>query len=266
MKMDGSADLDGNGIYVPSVFSRGEGETRMGDKSLSVVTMFHNMRDRDYNTRCFYLLKSLIESHDVAELSISIVDTTPGYEDFTVCMVDMSHSRIGGDFRYPKIMHSLSVFNKSRALNHGLSLVKPKYTYTMFTDIDFIFHPNAIKTIVDAMSEDRMVLGIASYLAKTPEYPFDWDEIVSAPLEKPRERKLSPGTIQVAPTSWFRRIGGYDESYEGGLGGMDDEMKRTAMEDGLELYWIEEPLFFHCPHPRSPLKGKCSHIYHGKEK
>ena len=209
-------------------------------KTLSVVVMFHDMGGRNYIRRLFRLKVSMMEQYALPD-EIIVVDSTQ------VPTPDMDYGE--GEWREESsdvgtgMIHShfpLDVFNKSKSLNHGLSFVKSEYV--MFIDIDFIFHPNAISSIKNVMSENRMILGIADYLAVTPEHPFDWNGLVTVASGLPRVEMHSPGAIQVAPTTWFRKVGGHGEEY--------DDVKNGTATDGLELYWIEEPLFFHCPHPR----------------
>lgn len=154
-------------------------------------------------------------------------------------------------------------FNKSVALNYGLRRVDTRYT--IFTDIDFIHSPNMVEmAMVELERGDKFILAEAMYLPQSIQIkpPFDWPGLVYSAASY--GRKASPGTIQAARTDWFRKVGGYDEAFDGGLGGMDDDMWIRARKDGKEIVWLEQWDRVYCLHqwhPISPLKGKCSGVF-----
>lgn len=154
-------------------------------------------------------------------------------------------------------------FNKPIALNYGLSRVTTDYV--IFTDIDFIHSSNLVESIMRVLeTRDAMVLAEAMYLPQDAKVkpPFDWPELTYRAVSY--GRKASPGTIQAARASWFRKVGGYDEGFDGGLGGMDDDMWIRARKDGKEIVWLERADRVYCLHqwhPVSELKGKCSHLW-----
>ena len=213
---------------------------------ISVIAMVHDRHD----DRIYNFMISLL-GQDLAPDEIIIVDTSQG--------VPYRHE-IGPLGRINYISRPSPTFNKSRALNIGIRASKSDYIMT--TDIDFIFSPNVIQTVTDRLNDKTFVLSEAGYLPDIPVAPpFDWLELELL-VDSPEHRK-SPGTVQAAHRQFWFNVHGYDEKFDGGLGGMDDDMWIRGRKYGLELDWIPfgEAACLHQWHPVSYLKGKFSHLY-----
>jgi len=216
--------------------------------SISLIAMTHNR----HGSRMYNFVTSLLEqSHPPDE--IIIVDTSHG--DY---LPARQSAMVDDSINY--ILRPSFTFNKSRALNIGIRASKSDYIMT--TDIDFIFSPNVIQTVANRLNDKTFVLSEAGYLPDVPVAPpFDWEKLTSL-VDSP-EHRMSPGTLQAAHRQFWFDVHGYDERYDGGLGGMDDDMWIRARKHGLELDWIPfgEVTCLHQWHPVSDLKGKCSHLF-----
>lgn len=218
---------------------------------LTFITMTHNRNGQ--RARNFIL--SLLEQ--TIQVSIVVVDTSSSHAN---------RSGIAGltpDIRLIYLSLPSPTFNKSKALNLGLSVsITP---YLAFTDIDFIFHPTVAETLLSHMRSDpsHFLLSEALYLPPdlSVEHPFDWEMLISK--GEFHGRLMSPGTIQVSHADWFTYCGGYDEAYEGGLGGMDDDMIARARKGELNVKWLprHEIKCLHQWHEPSELKGVCSDLF-----
>lgn len=211
---------------------------------LSVVTMVHGRN----GIRMYNFIHSLL-AQNVLPDEIIVVDTTPG-------AVPMESYSVPLRF----LIRPMEIFNKSRALNIGIKAAQSDTI--MVTDIDFIFSPGVTEVVTNHLSPKTFVLCEAGYLPKSAvTYPLDWPKLIS--MVGTVERRKSPGTIQAAHRDFWHAVRGYDERFEGGLGGMDDDMWIRARKHGLELVWIPfgEVYCLHQWHPISDLKGKCSHLF-----
>jgi len=217
--------------------------------SISVIAMTHNR----HGNRIRNFVMSLLEQSQPPD-EIIIVDTSPG--DY-LCARRWAMA-LDDSINY--ILYPSHTFNKSRALNIGIRASKSDYIMT--TDIDFIFSPNVIQEVESRLNDKTFVLSEAGYMPNTNiTLPFDWDEMGG--LVSDVAHCLSPGTIQAAHRQFWFDVHGYDEQFDGGLGGMDDDMWIRGKRYGLELVWIPfgEMFCLHQWHPVSELKGKCSHVY-----
>ena len=217
--------------------------------TLTVIAMVHDRGDRGYY-RIRNFLVSLLQQ-ELPPDEIIIVNTSE-----TECF----QPQIGELSRINYILRPSPAFNKSRALNIGIK--RSTSDYIMTTDIDFIFSPNVIQTVTDRLNDKTFVLSEAGYLPDVPVAPpFDWSELELL-VDSPEHRK-SPGTVQAAHRQFWFNVHGYDEQFDGGLGGMDDDMWIRGRKYGLELDWIPfgEVACLHQWHPVSDLKGVCSHLF-----
>lgn len=216
---------------------------------IAVIAMTH---DR-HGSRIYNFMVSLLEQSQPPD-EIVIVDTSPGDYRCT------QRWAMALDNSVDYILRPSIAFNKSHALNIGIR--ESKSDYIMTTDIDFIFSPDVIQVVVSKLDNKTFVLSEAGYLPDIHiTLPFDWSKMEN--LVSDVARCKSPGTIQAAHRQFWFDVHGYDEAFDGGLGGMDDDMWIRARKHGLELDWIPfgEVACLHQWHPVSDLKGKCSHLF-----
>ena len=65
------------------------------------------------------------------------------------------------------------------------------------------------------------------------------------------------GACQCAHRLWWRKVRGYDETFDGGLNHQDLDIEARAKKDGLEIKWIpwSRAQVFHRWHPPSKYKN-----------
>lgn len=212
---------------------------------ITVVTMVHNRHDN----RIERFINSLILQSTVP-YEVIIVDTSPSPKEHLCQAVTY-------------ISIPCTTLSKSLALNVGLRKVRSPYT--LFTDIDIIFHPNFLKEVTKLFIADRtaFVQAVTAYLPPGVT-TSNWEELVTLAMNHEPEvsARLSPGACQATATSWFKAVRGYDEKFKN-LGGMDVDMMIRARIAGLENYWIDRVMTLHQWHEKSKYKGVDSHLFNG---
>ncbi len=125
-------------------------------------------------------------------------------------------------------------WNKCIALNIGLR--RAAGTFAMATDVDMIFAPNFLETVVSVLEEDdqRFVLCRCRYLPRgvqvtLPAIRDAFGELCSMSFWG---EPSGVGGCQATPTEWFLKVGGYDEEFRF-WGGEDNDMHQRALDDGL---------------------------------
>ena len=221
---------------------------------ISVITMIHN-RDGARLRRMIHSLRcQTIQPHEII-----IIDTS-------LDMSDSIKKSLGEPYTGFPYLRYISIprytFNKSFALNIGIQ--KSRREYVLVTDADFMFGSKLIERVMDELRGAyafTMVLAEAGYLPDIDIDSLDWSKLCKR--IRPPARKMSPGTIQAVPRNWIVKVRGYDEEFDGGLGGMDDDMRIRAHKDGLQLVWLSfsEVQCIHQWHEVSNMKGKCSHLF-----
>jgi glycosyltransferase involved in cell wall biosynthesis len=134
------------------------------------------------------------------------------------------------------------IWNRSRALNHGIREALGRYVFC--TDADMIFEPNFLSTLLStqqAKDEDALVVCRCRDLPQSvPEKIWDIEEYPNLLGEAAfRKNWGGTGACQMAVRTFFEEVRGYDEGYK--FWGMEDnDMKFRAARYGLKLDWIHE--------------------------
>ena len=144
------------------------------------------------------------------------------------------------------------IWNRSRALNHGIRKASGHYVFC--TDADMIFEPNFLSTLFrtqQKMDENALVVCRCRDLPQSVPEQIWGREKYPELLSDAAFRKNWGGTgaCQMALRSFFEEVRGYDEGYK--FWGMEDnDMKFRATRYGLKLVWIhEDSSMLHQWHP-----------------
>jgi GT2 family glycosyltransferase len=177
---------------------------------------------------------------------------TPGKIDIVVSDLDSDaefkkqHEAICTKYKARHIYTETSdVWNISRARNVGIRAALADYV--MMTDVDCIFAPNFVETVIRHVGKNKIVN------CRISDLPQDYDGTYSSFLWMATISTLRPpyglGGCQAFPKAWAMRVGGYDEEYRE-WGADDTDFQVRAERDGLKPAWIErETSFFHIWHP-----------------
>ena len=215
---------------------------------ITVVAMVHQRHDG----RIERFIASL-QRQSSPPFEVIIVDTSPSDVDQ---MASKQMCRAVTHVSAP-----CAKINKSLALNIGLRKVRSQYT--MFTDIDILFHPDFIKTIDEMfkMVPEAFIQAVTGYLPPACATE-NWDELVSLVKQYGHEvsHKFSPGACQAARTQVFLDMHGFDERFSQ-LGGMDDDLMVRARKLGLQNHWIDDMMTVHQWHDKSVVSGSNSHLF-----
>ena len=155
------------------------------------------------------------------------------------------HKKICGKFKTRYIYTKTDdAWNISRARNIGIRNAKADYVMT--TDVDCIFAPDFIETVLKHVAEDRIIHCRISDLPGNYDGKLDnffWMNKVSV-LRPP----FGYGGCQAFSKKWAFKVRGFDEDYI--VWGADDtDFYLRAIQDGLKSIWIEkEASFFHQYH------------------
>jgi hypothetical protein len=221
----------------------------MAIQDLTVVVAVHN-RDG---------LKNFIHTiiaQESGQPSVIVVDSSPDSLDRTLNWYLTGWAK---DHYY--LERPSDQFSKSKSLNAGLCEVTTKFT--MFTDVDMMFHWDFFNVLSQMMGDNRFILAVAGYLppdAPRHDIHGHWDELVSLAKQGEISHRLSLGACQCASTEWFKSVGGYDLNFKN-LGGVDVNMLVRARKAGFEEVWIDDLMLLHQWHPKSELKGLDSHLF-----
>jgi len=162
-----------------------------------------------------------------------------------------------------RVTNNTEKFHKARAVNIGLKQVKTKYACV--TDADQIFSKNFFSTVVRALEENsKRFIMCKTYalqgIPKTvqPESVFEKYGVLLKLAKKTRDA-YGDGCCHATLASWFRRTGGYEESFLG-WGYEDSDMAWRARKLGLTLYSINRHVsMIHLPHPIETQVGGYRH-------
>ena len=215
---------------------------------ITVVAMVHQRHDG----RIERFIRSL-ERQSSPPFEVIVIDTSPSEVDQ---MASKQMCRAVTHVSAPG-----AKIEKSRALNIGLRKVKSQYT--MFTDIDILFHPEFLSKLGEMfkMVPEAFVQAVAGYLPPACATE-NWEEMATLVKSYGHEvsHRFSPGACQAARTQVFLDIHGFDERYAQ-LGGMDDDLMVRVRKFGLQNHWIDEMLLVHQWHDKSAAAGLDSHLF-----
>jgi glycosyltransferase involved in cell wall biosynthesis len=142
-------------------------------------------------------------------------------------------------------------FSRGRALNIGIRRARGRFT--LCTDVDMIFAPRFLRTLLEAQSEhaDRaLVLCQALDLDRdTVGRSVELEDLEPLRARATLRTTHGPGGCQIAATAWFHRVRGFDEGMAF-WGFEDKDLARRAAGDGLVNTWVTDRTFMlHQWHP-----------------
>ena len=149
-------------------------------------------------------------------------------------------------------------FNKCLGLNVGIKHLGTNLIAAV--DVDMILPPGFEGYVADKLQEYDLVVPFAMWLPENADYDVPFDELCEQAEEAPGRRKdglelRAAGPVVAASREWWHSMRGFDEGFEGTLGGMESDLIERARRrfDRIcrERVWV-----LHQWHPRSPLKFK----------
>lgn len=184
--------------------------------------------------------------------------TTQTRRDFKLYFVDygsknrnaQSAQRLLQQFHFCRYIYSHTcgwVWNKPRALNIGIKLADTDYILS--TDIDIIFSPNFVETLLATQDGASTIYCAPIWL---PKHFKDWEHVTEYASKYPKKRRAL-GTCQCYPRSAIETIKGFDEQLEY-YGLEDNDLGIRLRRLGLRDIWIDtQTAIFHQWHESSGL-------------
>mgnify|MGYP000166510233 CR=1 FL=1 len=201
----------------------------MGEPLLTIVLAIRNRG----GARLANCLRSLRwqEGFEASEIEVLLSDfgSEPKARAEIAKLADEHDARV-------HFTETMSVWNRSRALNIGLKRARGRFS--LCSDVDMIYAPDFLRAVMDAQREHEeraLVLCQALDLGpETRERVVTRDQ-VEALRDEAIARPLSGlGGCQCARTDWFRRVRGYDEVYRY-WGAEDKDLTQRAEECTLNV-------------------------------
>lgn len=210
--------------------------------AISIIIPLKNTKEYHRETKrlkqCLDSLKNQTIPYSQIDVVVADIDSDPYYKAI--------HKKICNEFKARHVYSKTDdIWNISRARNIGIRSARADYVMT--TDVDCIFAPNFIETILRYTAKDKIVH------CRISDLPEDYKDKSGDLFWMNKVSTLRPvhgyGGCQVFPRKWVFKINGFDEAYKG-WGADDTDFFHRATQDGLESIWIEkETSFFHQWHP-----------------
>jgi len=141
-------------------------------------------------------------------------------------------------------------FSEARCCNVAIN--RTKCDYLAFTNVDIRPNHNVIAIIEEVLNK-RPIEILQCARIDLPDGSdaegIDWqNKEVFDSWAKRGKGHPAPGSLQVIPVYWLRKVNGFDERYYG-WGYYDCEIIRRAAMDGLDTEWIDNSTtILHVPH------------------
>lgn len=208
-------------------------------------TIIYAFRNRDVNRvrlSLFSLEKQILKNFEVHFIDYG---STQNYENQIKAVID--------DFpfvTYHYIAHEGLLWNKSKALNYGITKATTNYIIT--ADIDVLFATNFTEQIETLAKPTEFVLFKIGYLP---------EEITPSIIEKTTFELLRPKHygdtfgIGLFPKAALEKVKGLDTFFHF-YGSEDEDLNYRLKVAGYKLNRCEAQLLLHQWHPRYPQKAK----------
>jgi len=216
-------------------------------EQLSVVIPIWN-RYADLLDRTLYTLAN--QSLTPYEI---IVSDTSSSENYTKSILSVIS-------KYDIVRHihnPLPAFSLSRSFNIGIKHAEAEYV--LCTGAEMLFSKNYLEELLKIMDSGRFAWGACGFLKADTKYPSDlfgdWSKLI-AQIVPGTMAKMSPGTFQCAPRSWWFEIHGYDEQLP--FAYVDSDIVRRGTLSTLKRATISAKIaqVLHQWHKKSDLVGK----------
>lgn len=167
-------------------------------------------------------------------------------KDFEVIFVDYGSDKelagelkeLSNNYRFIKFYH-LPVYgllwNKSKALNYGIS--KANGDYVFIADVDLVFHPDTVQYLETTATSGSFCLFELGYLDKNETWPAKFESL------KPRRYGNVNGMVLVSKKA-LMGVNGLDEFFHF-YGSEDEDLFLRLEQFGLKREFLEKRYFFH---------------------
>jgi len=170
------------------------------------------------------------------------------------------------------VQHKIGeVFERARLNNVGVRNAKADYIMT--TDVDMLFGPQFVSTLMDNVAPDILVESRTMYIKKCVTDliyagkldPYnDIDSIKRGRIKK----ETTAGGCQCMHISGWNKLHGFDERYYG-WGSEDYDLLKRAKRAGLKVKWIgasrDTIMLFHQAHTKPNIKKDLEHQEQNKK-
>ena len=179
-------------------------------------------------------------------------------DDFRVHFVDYgsrlavgrSVQALAGQFPFCRYIYTDTrgwPWSRAKALNIGIRLADTEYVLT--SDVDMIFAPNFIETVLKAQDKASVVQCAPRWVPETFAHSAHIEDYIEA---FPKGGHAQLGGCQCVPLAVMEAIGGFDEHLEY-WGGEDLDLHLRLMAWGLSEHWVDDQTaILHQWHPADP--------------
>jgi len=163
--------------------------------------------------------------------------------------------------RYARAEHLWTpreTFNKCLGHNVGIRALGTELIGAI--DVDMILPPEFTAFVQRKFAEGcEFLMPRVGWLPEGVDYSLPFDALCElADFAEHRGGRWGAGSPQVARREWWHRVHGFDEGFDGTLGGTETELMDRARRDWLRVCRPMPPEVWvlHQWHPQSPLKYK----------
>lgn len=166
--------------------------------------------------------------------------------DFEVIFIDYGSNKtlataiknLSSQYQFVNYFHlpvSGLLWNKSKALNYGISKANAEYIF--IADVDLIFHPHTIKYLADIKKPDSFFLFELGYLDRNENFPATFENL------NPIRFGQVNGMILVSKTAVLE-VNGLDEFFHF-YGSEDEDLFLRLEYSGLKRDMVTKQFFYH---------------------
>ena len=148
-----------------------------------------------------------------------------------------------------------------RALLNNVGVRNAKGEYVLCTDVDMIFHPHLISTVMENLGGNRFVESRTMYIhgwnvEKIYKGEIDARNILEMSKLGRIKKRSTCGGMQCTSIGNWNKVSGFNESMKG-WGSEDAELLRRISLAGIKTKWLGESgdiMVYHQPHPKPNIK------------
>ena len=180
---------------------------------------------------------------------------------------------LNGDVKMRMVQHKIGDTFR-RALLNNVGVRNANAEYVMTTDVDMVFAPKFMETLMSHVRVDRLIesrtmywkSGLVQRIFNGALNPL---EDIEACKKGRIKKRTTAGGCQCLHMDGWNKIRGFDETYIG-WGSQDQDMLKRAGMAGLKVVWMGETVeslqLFHMPHPKLDIKKDLADQHENKKR
>jgi predicted glycosyltransferase involved in capsule biosynthesis len=201
---------------------------------LTIVLPYKD-RDEQRLNNCLYTL-----FHQTVQSKVLLVDygSSPEFQKIA--------KKVTAEYAFSYFYIPIENWKKTHANNIGLRKVSTNYV--LFSDVDMIYKPNFIETVLKMLERERAIVTCKCfYLSKNEtrglRMPIDWKTY--KPVIDQTSGETAVGACLGVETDWIKNIGGFDEKFSGWGREDVDVLIRAKLSKLVQIGIEERTGFYH---------------------